>query len=68
MRATNYNQNDKIEAVKAIFDKLKVRKSAEEAMQQFYEQAFVHLEAINIDKSRKKLLLELVDLLMKREK
>ena len=68
LRATNYNQNDKIEAVKAIFDKLKVRKSAEEAMQQFYEQAFVHLEAINIDKSRKKLLLELVDLLMKREK
>ncbi|MGB1207044.1 MAG: polyprenyl synthetase family protein [Chitinophagales bacterium] len=67
LHATDYNQNDKIEAVKAVFDKLKVRESAKEAMQQFYEQAFVHLASIKIEKSRKKLLLELVDLLMKRE-
>ena len=67
LHATDYNQNDKIEAVKTVFNKLKVKESAEEAMQQFYEQAFVHLEAIKIDESRKKLLLELVDLLIKRE-
>jgi len=66
-------QNDKtiaeqkIAAVKEIYNALGVRKNAEAAMQAYYQQAFAHLQAINVPESNKKALVDVVQQLMYRQ-
>jgi geranylgeranyl diphosphate synthase type II len=57
----------KIAAVKAVYNALGVRESAEMAMQAYYKQAFVHLQAINVPENNKKALIDVVEQLMYRQ-
>jgi geranylgeranyl diphosphate synthase, type II len=57
----------KIEAVKDIYSKLNIRERTEKAMEKYYKDALINLEAIKADKDRKSELRNLADLLMIRE-
>lgn len=58
---------EKVIAMKGVYFDLKVREAAEEAMQEHYDIALKHIEAVTIDAARKAPLLTLADQLMVRE-
>lgn len=60
-------ENKKINAVKSIFNKLQIRQLAEQLMEEYSTKAFEHLDAVQIDKSRKIPLVNLAHQLMGRE-
>jgi geranylgeranyl diphosphate synthase type II len=64
---TDCNPIEKVNAVTAIFDQLKVRQYTEQAMHQFTNQAFDALEKINLPNDRKQYLHNFADSLMVRE-
>jgi geranylgeranyl diphosphate synthase, type II len=57
----------KIAAVKDIYIKLKIKESAEKAMDKYYKEALKHLDAVKADPERKTELRKLADKLMVRE-
>lgn len=62
-----FNPSEKVEAVKAIYDQLGVRELAEEKMQELYDHALNHLQAIPVDDAHKEPLRTLAGELMIRE-
>lgn len=58
---------DKIRQVTAIYDKLGVRKIAEDAMDVYYQRALSHLDLVKVENSRKEVLNQLARNLMNRK-
>lgn len=58
---------DKIRQVTAIYDKLGVRKIAEDAMDVYYKRALSHLDLVKVENSRKEVLNQLARNLMNRK-
>lgn len=68
LNTADYQQEVKIEAVKKVYDQLSVKEAAQQAMQQYYEQAFKHLDAIStIPSPNKQPLLSVVQSLIQRQ-
>lgn len=57
----------KIEKVTSIYHKLNVQEQATELMEDYLKKAFVHLDRVNVEESRKLLLRNLANQLMMRE-
>ena len=65
--SSNDKSDNKVNAVTEIYNKLNVRQLAEEKMQQLYQDALLHLDAIPIADSSKQPLKDLADSLMNRK-
>jgi geranylgeranyl diphosphate synthase type II len=63
----NSNHAEKVQIIRNLYDALNIRQKSEVAMQEFYEKAMQHLNAISVDASSKKELIGLADYLMGRE-
>jgi len=61
------NPNQKIEKVTSIYQKLKVQEQASELMEDYLKKAFIHLNRVEVEESRKVLLRNLANQLMMRE-
>lgn len=60
--------NDKISAVKSIFDKLKVKEEAQELRNNYYDQARSHINAVKEAEERKQPLIDFTHKLLFRQK
>lgn len=65
--SSNDKSDNKVNAVKAIYDELNVRQLAEDKMQLLYQEALSHLEAIPVPSTSKQPLKDLADSLMNRK-
>jgi geranylgeranyl diphosphate synthase type II len=65
--SSNDKSDNKVNAVTALYDNLNVRLIAEEKMQQLYNDALLHLDAIPIPEASKQPLKDLADSLMNRK-
>jgi len=65
--ALSNNSAQKIEKVTAIYNKLKVKEQANELMESYLEKAFIHLDRVKVENSRKLFLKNLANQLMMRE-
>ena len=63
----HFNAEEKIKAVKAIYDELGVRDQADNLVKSFYKKAFRSLDKVSVEKSRKTELKKLAEGLIKRE-
>jgi len=61
------NPSRKIETVTAIYKKLKVQEQATELMERYLQKAFIHLDQVKVEASRKICLQNLANQLMMRE-
>lgn len=61
------NSNEKVIAVTALYDQLRVRTIAEEKMEQLYAEALSHLDALPLSAEQTKPLRQLAAMLMARE-
>jgi len=61
------NPSQKIEQVTRIYQNLKVQEQASELMEDYLEKAFIHLDRVKVEKSRKIFLQNLANQLMMRE-
>ena len=68
MNSTNSNPDEKIAAVTAIYNKIGVKKICEEYIQIYYERALSSLARVNVDEGRKRVLQEVAEALMYRNK
>lgn len=59
-----YNEEEKIEAVKAIYDKLQLKENSEKLIHEYYQRAIDHLRKVAVDEYRKKALYDLAENLM----
>ena len=64
----DFNPREKIKKVKNIFNKLDIRKEAIDRINEFYNNAQMHLNVLEVSNQRKKVLIEFLEGLMKREK
>lgn len=62
-----FDNNEKVEAVTAIYNSLNIRQYAEEAMQTYADKAFDALDAINLPEEHKQYLRNFADGLLVRE-
>lgn len=67
MNTESQDEKTKIAAVKSLFDALQVRQAAEQLMESYLSTAFEHLEAVNVESERKKVLIDISNQLMGRE-
>lgn len=67
LTATAFDPAEKVSAVTTIYDRLQVRKYAEQTMQTYAEQAFEALAQVNLSDDRKKYIRDFADGLMVRE-
>ncbi|MDR0733526.1 MAG: polyprenyl synthetase family protein [Dysgonamonadaceae bacterium] len=65
--ACNNQPEEKIVAVRSLYDKLSVPEKADETIRIFYEKALTALQAVSVDENRKKILRNITEELMKRE-
>jgi geranylgeranyl diphosphate synthase, type II len=65
---TEFDQKEKIEAVTAIFDTLKVKEITENVIQEYYSKALENLENLNRPEGRKKELFKFASFLMSRKR
>ena len=63
----DFDPAEKVNAVKNIFDQLGVKELAEQALEDYFQNALKALEAVPVDASRKRNLLNLAEGLMVRE-
>lgn len=66
INGSDYNEQDKIKAVTAIYDKLKLKEKSEKLINEYYEQAVNCLDKVSVDKERKQELYSLAEKLMSR--
>ena len=64
---TDFDKTEKVVAITAIYDNLKVRKLAEELQEEYYQKALKNLFQIKVQESKKEELLFLAKALMQRE-
>jgi geranylgeranyl diphosphate synthase type II len=67
LTATEFDKQEKVAAVKAIYNELNVREEAEKVMNNYFEQSFQALEQLTAPAERKELLYNLLQNLIKRE-
>ncbi len=65
--STTADPIQKIKKVTYIYNKLKVQEQATELMEDYLRKAFIHLDRVNVPESRKTLLRNLANELMRRE-
>jgi geranylgeranyl diphosphate synthase type II len=63
----NFINEDKVEAITAIYNSLEIRQHAENEMQAYADKAFVALDAINLPEEHKQYLRNFADGLLVRE-
>lgn len=63
---TDFDEEEKIKAVTAIYDRLKLKEKSERLIQQYYEASVKNLDAISADPKRKQVLYDLTEDLTKR--
>jgi len=68
LNAVTFNNAEKVRAVTAIYDQLKVRPYAEQVMHEFTDKAFEALNRVNLPEEKKQYLRNFADGLMVREK
>jgi len=67
LERTDFDPAEKVEAVRQIFDRLDVRASAQNKMDQLYKEALLHLDALPLTSVQTAPLRELAGILMVRE-
>jgi geranylgeranyl diphosphate synthase, type II len=65
--STDFNQEEKFEAVKGLYEKLNLKAITEDLMNAYYNEAQSHLNNIKLDDRNKKQLIELTDGIMQRD-
>jgi geranylgeranyl diphosphate synthase type II len=63
----NFEKQEKFNAVKAIYDKYRIKNHAQDLINQYYNNAFKSLEAINHPKETKQPLIDFVNQMVERE-
>lgn len=63
----DFNTEEKVNAVRNIYDKIGIKDLSENLMQSYAQQALDNLEKINASKESKSILLDFADMLVKRE-
>lgn len=63
---TNFDFNEKFDAVKSLYDKYEIRQLAEQQIELYYEQAYKNLFAINLPEEKTAPLIDFVEQLMYR--
>ena len=66
INAAKYDPQEKIRAVTAIYDQLNIRMLCEEKMDSFYSKALRSFDSVSVSADKKKILLDLIRLMMKR--
>jgi geranylgeranyl diphosphate synthase type II len=66
--AENFDEKEKVNAVKAVYDRLEIKKLTQEHIRLYFEKSLEEFSKINVSKDRKLHLMELVTYLMNREK
>lgn len=66
--STDFDQEQKIQAVKEIYESLKVKEKTEQAINQYAAKALACLQAVSVAEDRKKKLYELANTLVSRNK
>lgn len=64
----SYDNEAKITKVKAIYDKVDIKKATEDTIQKLYDKAHSLMDSVEAEDVKKATLLKYVDLLLKREK
>lgn len=65
--STDFNQEEKFEAVKGLYEKLNLKTITEDLMNAYYNEAQSHLNSIKLDDQNKKQLIELTNGIMQRD-
>lgn len=64
---TEFDENEKIDAVKAIYNKLGLKEQSEDLIQEYYKKSIKNLDDVGVSKERKKALFLLAENLMFRK-
>ena len=64
---SEFDENEKIEAVRAIYSKLRLKEQSENLIQEYYLKSIKHLDEVKVLKERKKALYLLAENLMLRK-
>lgn len=67
LASENHDKQQKVEAVKAIYDQLQIATLTESSMNSYFDKAFEALEGLNVSIERKALLKGLMEFLIARE-
>ncbi len=62
----DFNPDEKIRSVIAVYDDLKIKEQADQKMDQYFQEAMKHLNAIQVSVDRKELLISFAEKLMVR--
>lgn len=68
IEAKDFDREEKVKAVTAIYNKLGIDKMAKAKMEQYYTEALAYLDKVNVSDDKKKALKQYADMMMKREK
>ena len=68
MEKEEFDKEEKVLAVKGIYDQLGIKKLAEDKMNEYFQTGFEALKKINVDHNRKEKLLSFTEYLVNREK
>ncbi|MDO4171946.1 MAG: polyprenyl synthetase family protein [Prevotellaceae bacterium] len=66
--ATDFDRDEKVKAVTAIYNKLGIGDMAKARMERYYDDALAYLDKVNVEEARKQPLREYAAMMMKREK
>jgi geranylgeranyl diphosphate synthase, type II len=67
LQAKKFNKQAKVKAVKTIYDSLQLQKLAEKKVNQFFNQGFEALDRIQLDESKKQMLISFAKDLIRRQ-
>lgn len=68
INAKDFDRQEKVEAVTAIYNKLGIDTMAKAKMEQYYNEAIAYLDKVNVSEEKKKPLRDYADKMMKRQK
>lgn len=67
LSADNYDPNEKVRQVTAVYDKLGIKQLAEQKIDEFFEEGFLNLASIEVEKERKGTLRQFTNFLISRD-
>jgi geranylgeranyl diphosphate synthase type II len=67
LKATRFNKNEKVKAVKAIYDSLNIPALANKKIDQYFAKGFAYLEKLSVDSSSKAILKNFTESLIQRQ-
>ncbi len=68
INAKEFDREEKVKAVTALYNKLGIDKMAKAKMEQYYNDAIAYLDKVNVSDDKKQALRQYADMMMKREK